>query len=104
MAKITASASVRPLVQGPLVRVGAVLGEQAVAIKVTDEQIERGYKSAWHLLIAAVGIYELRNHKTTLSKILACGLIAFHTDAAVCDALGTPTALQKLLYRMRGSR
>ena len=69
---------------------------------MTDETIERTYKSLWHLLIAAVGVYELRNHKTRLSKILACGLIAFHADAAVCDARGIPTTPQKLLRRLRG--
>jgi len=61
--------------------------------------IERVYKSAWHLLIAAVGIYELRNHKTKLSKVLACGLIAFHADAAICDALNIPTTPQRLIAR-----
>jgi hypothetical protein len=65
-----------------------------------SDHIERAYKSAWHLLIAAVGVYELRNHKTTLSKILACGLIAFHADAAVCDALGKPTTLQNILSKV----
>ena len=59
--------------------------------------IERVYKSAWHLLIAAVGVYELRNHKTKLSKVLACGLIAFHADAAICDALNIPTTPQRIL-------
>ena len=61
--------------------------------------IERVYKSAWHLLIAAVGVYELRNHKTKLSKVLACGLIAFHADAAICDALNIPTTPQRLIAR-----
>jgi hypothetical protein len=66
---------------------------------VETEHIERAYKSGWHLLIAAVGVYELRNHKTRLSKVLACGLIAFHVDAAVCDALGIPTTPQRMLTR-----
>ena len=61
--------------------------------------IERAYKSAWHLLIAAVGVYELRNHKTKLSKMLACGLIAFHADAAICDALDRPTTLQRIIAK-----
>ena len=61
--------------------------------------IERIYKSAWHLLIATVGVYELRNHKTKLSKVLACGLIAFHADAAICDALNVPTTPQRLIAR-----
>jgi hypothetical protein len=68
---------------------------------MTDEQTERAYKSSWHLMIAMVGIYELRNHRTTLSKVLACGLIAFHADAAICDAMGIPTTLQRLLRRPR---
>jgi hypothetical protein len=66
---------------------------------VKTEYIERAYKSGWHLLIAAVGVYELRNHKTRLSKVLACGLIAFHVDAAICDALNIPTTLQRMLTR-----
>ena len=66
-----------------------------------QKHIERTYKSLWHLLIAAIGIYELRNHKTKASKVLACGLIAFHTDAAVCDALDIPTTPQRLLRRLR---
>jgi len=41
-----------------------------------DSKIERAYKSIWHALIAAMGFYELRNHKTKLSKVLAVGLIA----------------------------
>lgn len=61
---------------------------------------ERIYKSVWHLLIASVGIYELRNHKTRASKMLACELIAFHTDAAVCDLLDRPTLAQSLLRRL----
>ena len=62
---------------------------------------ERALKSAWHLLIALVGVYELRNHKTRTSKVLACGLIAFHADAAICDALDRPTTLQRLLGKLR---
>ncbi len=62
---------------------------------------ERVYKSAWHALIALVGFYELRNHKTTLSKVLAFGLIAFHADACICDALDRPTTAQRLLRRLR---
>ena len=64
----------------------------------TEEKI---LKSAWHALIALVGLYELRNQKSKASKVLACGLIAFHADAAVCDALDKPTTLQRLLRRLR---
>jgi hypothetical protein len=62
---------------------------------------ERFYKSLWHAAIALVGVYELRNHKTTASKILACGLIAFHVDAAIADAYDVPTTPQKLLMGLR---
>ena len=64
----------------------------------TEEKI---LKSLWHLGIALVGVYELRNHRTKVSKVLACGLIAFHTDAAICDSLDRPTTLQRLLRRLR---
>jgi hypothetical protein len=61
---------------------------------------ERVYKSLWHALIAAVGFYELRNHKTKVSKVLACGLIAFHIDAAIADALDQPTTAQRILHSL----
>jgi hypothetical protein len=31
--------------------------------------------------------------------LLACGLIAFHADAAICDALNIPTTPQRLIAR-----
>jgi hypothetical protein len=65
---------------------------------MTHSQVERLYKSTWHTLIAAVGFYELRNHKTKISKVLAVGLIAFHMDAAIADALDAPTTAQRLLH------
>jgi hypothetical protein len=69
---------------------------------MTNKQIECGYRSLWHLLIASVGIYEMRNHrKTTFSRVLSLGLIAFHTDAAICDWLDQPTTAQRLLRRLR---
>lgn len=61
---------------------------------------ERVYKSLWHLAIAAVGLYELKS-KTGVGKFLAAGLIAFHVDAAVFDALGRPTTPQRLLKKLR---
>jgi len=61
---------------------------------------EKFVKSAWHALIAAMGCYELRNHKTTASKVLACGLISFHADAAICDWLDKPTTMQRILHSM----
>lgn len=64
-----------------------------------DRIEERIYKSAWHALIAVMGVYELRNHKTRMSKILACGLIAFHVDAMISDALDCkPLSRQVLEY------
>jgi hypothetical protein len=66
---------------------------------MTANQAERVYKSLWHLAIAAVGVYELRNHKSTASKVLALGLIAFHADAAVCDAIDIPTTPQRIMRR-----
>ena len=67
---------------------------------MTEEQVERVYKSLWHAAIAAVGLFELRA-KSVPAKILAVGLIAFHVDAAVCDALGLPTTPQRILRRLR---
>lgn len=67
--------------------------------KISTE--EKVLKSAWHAMIALVGVYELRNHRTKASKILACGLIAFHVDAAISDAMDKPTTLQRLLRRLR---
>ena len=66
----------------------------------SDRIEERVYKSAWHLLIGLVGVYELGNSRTKAGKFLACGLIAFHIDAAICDALDVPTAAQRLLRKL----
>lgn len=66
-----------------------------------DRVEERVYKSLWHVLIAAVGVYELRNHKTRVSKFLACGLIAFHADAAIADALDVPPLSRRILDVVR---
>jgi len=63
---------------------------------------ERIYKSLWHVLIAGVGFWELRNHRTKTSKVLACGLIAFHVDAAIADALDVSPLSRKLLERITG--
>jgi len=57
-------------------------------------------KALWHAMIAVAGAYELRNHKTTASKVLACGLIAFHVDAAFADFWDKPTTLQRILGRI----
>lgn len=66
-----------------------------------DRIEERVYKSLWHVLIAGVGVYEIRNHKTKLSKVLACGLIAFHVDAAIADALDVPPLSRRILDYIR---
>ena len=62
--------------------------------------VEKLYKAGWHAAIACVGIYELRNHRTRLSKVLAIGLIIFHGDAAVCDLLEIPTTPQRFLRKV----
>ena len=67
---------------------------------MTEQTIEKVYKAAWHGLIAAMGFWELHNHKTKVSKVLACGLICFHIDACISDAFDQPTIAQKLLRKM----
>lgn len=67
-----------------------------------DDRIEeRVYKSLWHLFGVAVGVYEFRNHKTTMAKVLAAGLIAFHADAAISDALDIPPLSRRILDCVR---
>jgi hypothetical protein len=66
-----------------------------------DRVEERVYKSLWHVMIAGVGIYELRHHKSTVSKVLATGLIAFHVDAAIADALDLPPLSRRILDLVR---
>ena len=66
-----------------------------------DRIEERVYKSLRHVLLVAVGIYEFRTHKTKLAKALAIGLIAFHVDAAIADALDTPTLSRSILNKLR---
>lgn len=65
------------------------------------KRIERGYKSLWHAAIAGMGLFELRRNRTLFSRVLSCGLIAFHIDAAINDWLDTPTTPQRLLRRLR---
>ena len=69
--------------------------------KQAEETIEKVYKSAWHLLIAATGCFELATSKTLFKRILSIGLVGFHLDSALCDALGVPTTPQRLLRRLR---
>ena len=66
-----------------------------------DRIEERVYKSLWHVLLVGVGLYELRTHKSKLSKVLAIGLIAFHVDAAISDALDKPTLSRRILDQLR---
>ena len=68
------------------------------------EHVEKLYKGGWHAMIAMVGLYEYKTHKSLLSKILAIGLIAFHTDAAVCDCLGISTTPQRVLKDLLDKR
>lgn len=68
---------------------------------MADRVEERVYKSLWHILIAGVGLYELRNHKTKFSKILACGLIAFHLDGAIADITDSEPLSRRLLNTVR---
>lgn len=65
--------------------------------KKHDRVEERVYKSLWHVGIAAVGIYEYRQHKSLFSKVLSVGLIAFHVDAAIADALDEPPLSRRIL-------
>lgn len=66
-----------------------------------DRVEERVYKSLWHVGIAAVGLYELRHHKSLFSRILSVGLIAFHVDAAIADALDEPPLSRRILNHLR---
>jgi hypothetical protein len=68
------------------------------------EHVEKLYKSVWHAAIALVGVYEYRVHKTWLSKFLSVGLIAFHTDAAICDYLDIPTTPQRWIKNLLDTR
>jgi hypothetical protein len=69
-----------------------------------SENIERVYKSGWHAMIAGVGVYEYRVHKTWLSKILSVCLIAFHVDAAIADWQGTNTMPQRFIKKVLDMR
>jgi hypothetical protein len=74
-----------------------------------ERRDERAIKSLWHVMIATVGVYELFDYKPRtktvrrLRKGLAVGLIAFHVDAAICDALDKPTLFQRILIRLNGN-
>jgi len=68
-----------------------------------DPLEERVYKSLWHAMIATVGIWELRNHKTKISKVLSWGLIAFHVDAAIADIVDVTPLSRVLLGKITGT-
>ena len=59
--------------------------------------VERVYKSLWHLALAAIGAYEYRRHTTKVGKVLAVGMVAFHVDAAIADALDQRPMAKRLL-------
>ena len=69
---------------------------------MSDYPVERLYKSAWHIGLVMLGLYELRRtHHTRLGKALAVGMLLFHADAAVADALDKPCLTRRLLERLR---
>jgi hypothetical protein len=64
---------------------------------------ERVYMSLWHTGLVALGLYEYRRtHRTRLGKALALGMIAFHVDAAIADALDTPCLTRRILEKVKG--
>ncbi len=71
---------------------------------MTPENIERTYKSAWHGVIALVGIYEYKTHKSLFSKVLSVCLIAFHVDAAISDWRDTDTTPQRFIKNLLDMR
>ena len=71
---------------------------------MSPEQVEKLYKSGWHAMIAGVGVYEYRVHRTLLSKFLSVCLVAFHVDAAVCDYLDIPTTPQRFIKNLLDTR
>lgn len=68
------------------------------------EQIEKLYKSVWHAMIAGVGVYEYRVHRTLFSKVLSVCLIAFHVDAAIADWHGGDTTPQRFIKNLLDMR
>ncbi len=79
-----------------------------MSVNDRDRVDERAVKSLWHVMIATVGVYELCDPKPKNKWIrglrtgLACGLIAFHVDAAWHDALDQETLFRRLLRRISG--
>jgi hypothetical protein len=58
------------------------------------------YKAGWHLMLCVIGIYEFRTHRTRLAKVLAAGMILFHIDAFVTDALNTKPISRQILEKI----
>lgn len=87
-----------------LLKLALPLAEARLMSPKQDRIEERVYKSLWHVGIAAVGIYEYRHHKSLFSKILSAGLIAFHIDAAIADAVDVPPLSRRILEAVRPSK
>jgi hypothetical protein len=62
---------------------------------------ERALKCSWHAAIALLGCFELKRSRTTIGKILSIGLILFHLDGALWDALDQSSTVQRLLRRLK---
>ena len=70
---------------------------------MNDYPVERLYKSAWHIGLVMLGLYELRRtHHTRLGKVLAVGMLLFHADAAMADAFDTPCLTRRILEKLKG--
>jgi hypothetical protein len=67
---------------------------------MTDRTEERVYKSLWHGALFVIGIYEFRTHRTRLAKLLAAGMILFHLDAMVTDALNCKPVSRQILEKI----
>lgn len=63
---------------------------------------ERVYMSLWHAGLAMLGLYEYRRtQRTTLGKVMALGMVAFHVDAAISDAMDTPCLTRRILNNLK---
>jgi hypothetical protein len=64
---------------------------------------ERIYMSLWHVGLAMLGWYEFRRTQhTTIGKVLALGMVAFHVDAAIADAVDVPCLTRRILEKLKG--
>lgn len=64
---------------------------------------ERTYMSLWHLALMTIGVYEFSTHKNRVAKFLACGMILFHADATIADALDRKSLSRILLEKAIGT-